>query len=121
MDAALHARLCAVDGVVESDSAFSDRQAFWVNGTEVAHLGADGRLEVRLTRAVIREHSGELADEPAVTPRSRASDWVVLPTDDAELCVRLVELAAEAHRAPAGLIPAPPPAGVDLERRRRFH
>lgn len=120
----LRAVIAAIDGVVESESMFKDDLAFWVNGKEIAHFESDGSLDVRLTRAVVRQHRAELRADPRVRLRSSSSDWITVEADgpDAlELVRNLVRWAAEAHRAPLGAIPDPPADGVDLARRRRFH
>jgi hypothetical protein len=54
MASPLRDALCLIDGVVESDSAFKDDVAFWVNGTEIAHFEADHAIDIRLTRSQIR-------------------------------------------------------------------
>ena len=50
---AARARTCllAIDGVVESGSAFTDGEAFWVNGKQVGHFVDDGVMQLRLTRS----------------------------------------------------------------------
>lgn len=114
----------AVDGVVEGGGAFSDVPAGWVDGTEIVHRDADGTLDLRLTRAVIREQRPRLKADPRVTLPRSGGDWVeirVEDDDDLPFVVELVELAAAAHRPPPGTTPKPPPTGADLDRRRRFH
>jgi Family of unknown function (DUF5519) len=46
----LREALCQVDGVIESESAFKDDLAFWVNGKEIAHFEGDHAIDIRLTR-----------------------------------------------------------------------
>lgn len=116
--------LTQIEGVEVSDSVFSDRPALWVNGTEIAHRDADGAVDVRLTREVIRRMRARLRDDPRVRLRSSSSDWIEVraeASDDEALLVELVELAAQAHRSPPGTTPRPPPVGTELARRRRFH
>lgn len=113
-----------LDDVVESPSMFKDDLAYWVNGKEIAHFEANGLIEIRLTRAVIRERRGELKVDPRVDLRYSGSDWIVVcysSPQDLPFVVDLVEEAAAAHRPPPGVTPNPPPTGPDLERRRRFH
>ena len=118
-------RLPSIDGVIEGKSVFSSQPGYWVNAKEIAHFEDDGAsLEVRLTRAVIREHRAELKADPRVELRRNTSDWIRVfadTRDDAEFIVGLVTLAAAAHRPPDGVTAKPPPTGADLERRRRFH
>lgn len=121
----LRAALARIDGVVESESAFKPTSAFWVNGKEIAHFEGESAVDIRLTRAVIRDRRSQLRADPRVRLRpSSSADWLTVeigePTDEA-LVIELVRAAADAHRALAGTIAAPPPAGPDLARRRRFH
>ena len=102
---------------------FTEGQAIWCGTREVAHFhDLSGELEVRLTKAVVRERRAELKADPRVTLRKNASDWIaftITATGDEAAAVALVRLAVEANTstAPAG----PPPTGADLARRRRFH
>jgi hypothetical protein len=88
----------------------------------VAHFDADGALDIRLTRAVIRAKREELGANPQVSLRPRASDWLevrVATADDLELAVLLVGQAVLANAPTA--TPGPPPTGTEPQRRRRFH
>jgi hypothetical protein len=106
----IRAALAAIDGVVESGSRYKPDLGYWVNGTEIAHFETDSVLDVRLTRAVIRTHRESLRSDPAVTLRPGSSDWISVDIggSGAATAVRLVTLAAAAHRAPAGVTPRPP-------------
>ena len=125
MESSLRWALLGIDGVDESPSSFSESQAFWVNGTEIAHLHRGNVLEIRLGREQLRLRRAELRAIPYVRMRmSSTADWleVVLgEPDSVALAVSLVEAAADIHRAPDGTIPKPPPEGAALEQRRRFH
>jgi hypothetical protein len=105
--------LADIDGVVLSPSAFGDADALWVNGKEIAHLDDASTIDIRVGRKEIRAR--------ALPARSKSSDWCEVPTSDVSLVRELVEVAAAQHRAAAGTTPKAPPAGADLERRRRFH
>lgn len=116
--------IAAVDGVVESPSMFKDDLAYWVNGQEIAHFESADLIEIRLTREVIRRRRQQFKGDPRVDLRYSGSDWITvhfLSPDDRALVMELVEDAATAHRPPPGVTPEPPPTGLDLERRRRFH
>jgi hypothetical protein len=116
--------LLRVDGIVESPSMFRDEPAFWVNGKEIAHFDGEGVLDLRLTRGVIREHRPQLKADPRVALRRSGGDWVEVrftAVKDVADVAALAELAAAAHRPPEGSTPKAPPAGPELERRRRFH
>jgi hypothetical protein len=112
-----------IPGAQLGDGVFTAGEAIWCGTREVAHFhdGA-GELEVRLTKAVVRERRAELKADPRVTLRKNASDWVAFSIEkkadeaDALALVRLA-VAANAPTAPAG----PPPSCADLARRRRFH
>jgi hypothetical protein len=45
--------LAGIDDVVESDSAFQEGPACWVNGTEIAHFGGEHAIDIRLTHGQI--------------------------------------------------------------------
>jgi Luciferase len=45
----------SVGGMVEAPSRYKDDLAYWVEGREIAHLEAGNVLDLRLTRAVIKE------------------------------------------------------------------
>lgn len=103
---------------------FRAADGFWCNGKEIAHLDAPGVLDLRLTRQVIRELRTELREDERVRLRGSASDWIEVRLScraDVDFALRLAERAADAHRAPPGTTPKPPPRGADLDRRRRFH
>lgn len=115
-----------VDGVVESPSALGtdDDIAYWVNGKEIAHWDRDGSVDIRLTRTGISTRRAELKGDDRVNLRRSGSDWVQIACSskrDVPLVLDLFEAAVEAHRAPPGQTPKPPPTGAALERRRRFH
>jgi hypothetical protein len=115
--------MAAVAPTVVSPSMFSDREAYWVDGKEIAHGHDDGTFDVRLTRAVIRSMRDALRADARVTLRSSSSDWIevaVRTRADVEWFLALYERAVEAHR-PKGRAAKPPPCGAALERRRRFH
>jgi Family of unknown function (DUF5519) len=116
--------LCQLGDVVESESAFKNDLAFWVNGKEIAHFEGEHALDVRLTRAQISARRADLRADPRIVLRSGSSDWLTVgfhSLDDERFAADLVEIAAAAHRAPAGTTVKPPPGSADLARRRRFH
>ena len=116
--------LLAIPGVVESPGVFSDGDAFWINGTQIAHWCDEYTLELRLTKKLISERREELKQDMRVTLRKSGSDWIMLrfdSRDDVIFAARLAIAAAEAHRPSDGMALQPPPTGAALERRRRFH
>jgi len=120
----LEARLAGIDGAVVSDSMFGHGDAYWVNGKEIAHFEGEDVIEVRLTRAVIREHRAAFKADPRVQLRPSGADWITVQVSSAEDIVFVVELvttAANEHRPPRGAPAKPPPTGAQLRRRQRFH
>jgi hypothetical protein len=120
----LAARLGRIAGVVESPSMFGSANAWWCNGTEIAHFDAADVIDLRLTRSVIRELRPLLRADPRVEVRKSGSEWIeirVTSDEDVAFVAELAERAAAGHRAPERETPRPPPVGSDLDRRRRFH
>lgn len=120
----LRTRLAGIDGVIESESVYKSTPAYWVNGTEILHFENESEVDIRLTRAVIRHRRSTLRADHRVALRASGSDWLTVrihqPADE-DFVVELAQAAAAAHRAPSTALAAPPPAGPDLARRRRFH
>jgi hypothetical protein len=111
-----------LDGATISDGAFAEGPAVWVGRREVAHVDADGAIDIRLTRQIIRQRRGELELDTRISFRAPASDWLevrVATDDDADFAATLIAdaVAANLPTAPTGN----PPTGSELERRRRFH
>lgn len=97
------ARLVTLAGVSEAPSQWADRAALWVDGREIAHLGSDGWLDVRLSRKLIAQHRAALRSDPAVELRRSGGDWARfrVETDEALAeAVRFCGLAVEANRRP---------------------
>jgi luciferase-like monooxygenase len=120
----LRKALLAIPGVVEAANVFGEDDAFWLNGTQIAHWREPWTLELRLTKRLISERRAELKQDPRVILRRGSSDWLMLhfdSRDDVIFAARLAIAAANAHRPPPGTPLRPPPAGADLARRRRFH
>jgi hypothetical protein len=88
-----------VGDVAEAPSRYKDDLAYWVDGREIAHFEADDVLDLRLTRAVIREHRETLKSDPRVRLRN-SSDWVTVEVDpaDREFVAQLVRWAVRANR-----------------------
>jgi hypothetical protein len=116
--------LAGIDGVVESDSAFQDGLACWVNGTEIAHFEGERAIDIRLTRRQIRARRDQLRGDPRVTLRSSSSDWLMVEfrtAADEAFVIELAGLAAAAHRSADGVPARLPPTGGALARRKHFH
>jgi hypothetical protein len=111
------------EGMVESPAIFFDRDAFWVNGKQVAGFVDGGALALRPGRRLISEHRARLKADPRIELRA-SSDWITFRFSraaDLALIAELAELTAAAYRAPPGSTPQPPPSGAKLARMRRFH
>ena len=94
------------DGAYEKPSQFSDVDALWVDGIEIAHVEAQDATgvayDVRLTRQVIRDRRAALRTDPRVTLRpSTSADWLTLRVcapEDRTLLKELLRLAALHNR-----------------------
>ena len=115
-------RCAAIDGAALGEGAFSPGPAIWVGKREIAHFDDEQSLDVRMTKAVIRERRQEFKDDPRVSLRRGGSDWIEVRTQsesDLDFALTLVSEAIAANLPTAA--PGPPPSGSDLARRRRFH
>lgn len=117
-------RLARIDGLCEGESMYGHGTAYWANGKEAVHFEDDDVVEIRLTKAVIREHRAELKGDDRVRLRPHGGDWISVryaSPRDADFVVELAARAADAHRPPSGVPAKPPPSGSALARRQRFH
>src|SRR5262245_12319834 len=78
---ALRKLLLAIPGVIEAPNVFGEDDAFWINGTQIAHWRDQFTLELRLTKKLIRERRAELKQDPRVILRQGSSDWIMLHFD----------------------------------------
>lgn len=119
--------LARVPDLVAGPSVFADddaTRAYWIGGKQIANLLDADRVEIRATKAVIRELRPRLKADPRVELRRNPSDWLTVrvgSADDVALVVELTVAAADAHRSQANAGGPPVPEGADLARRRRFH
>jgi hypothetical protein len=124
MSRKLRQALAAIDGIEESGSAFKDDIGYWVNGKEIAHFEGDRAIDIRLTRAVIRDRRTELKADARVRLRPSSSDWLTVElagADATAFVIELVNAAVAVHRTVPGTTATPPPSEAELARRRRFH
>jgi hypothetical protein len=77
----------------ERPSQFQGEPALWIDGREFLHTHGADRIEIRLTRALIRD-----LDEPRAPARARTSDWVSVAVVDRDLILDLARRAAAANR-----------------------
>ena len=99
--AELERRLSEIPGLTRrSPSRFGHGFAYYVGTREVAHFHGDERLDVRLTRPVIREHLSEGTLDPRVRTRGSSAEWVTVPLEaptDLALAVSLLEEAVRSN------------------------
>ncbi|MCI4361252.1 MAG: DUF5519 family protein, partial [Thermoplasmata archaeon] len=82
-------------------SRFGDRYSYFVGTREIAHFHGDGRMDVRLTRQVIRDLKKKDVLDPRVLTRGPAADWATVPIDDdastLDLALEMVDIAMDAN------------------------
>ena len=120
--AAFLKRLANSTGAVVSEGSFEPGLALWIGKREVLHFTDPDVVDIRLTRAIIRERRAALREDERVVLRAGASDWLqvrIATKRDEAFVAALANEAVEANRASTK--PGPPPEGAELERRRRFH
>lgn len=83
-----------IDGVICSPSAFSDADAWWVNGKEIAHLDDGHTVDIRIGR----KHISARRDDLRVRARSKGSDWCEVDVTEVALIEERSELVASQHR-----------------------
>ena len=96
----LERRLVEIPGVVRAPSRYGHGFAYRAGPREIAHFHRDGRLDVRLTREVIRLRKSEGGFDQRVTTRGPFSEWVsvrVSTPSDIPLSLGLVEDAVRAN------------------------
>jgi hypothetical protein len=87
--------------VEEHRSRFAPIVAWRVSGKEFLHFHGEKEIDVRLTRAVIRDQRARLRADPRVDLRQHSSDWIrvcLSSPDDVRFALRLARLAVAAHR-----------------------
>ena len=94
-------------GVALRPSRFKGRghgAALWLGTREIAHCH-NGQVDVRLTRAVVRELRPELASDARIDLRGPGYDWILVRVRTPADVERALELLRHAMRA-ARTIPA---------------
>ena len=92
--------LLDIPGLVRGRSRYGHGPSYFVGGLEVAHFHGDERMDVRLTRELIRERKSEGEFDGRVRTRGPSADWVevqVAGVQDIPLAVSLVEAAVHAN------------------------
>jgi|GEM_PF-2182232 len=72
-------------------SRFGKCEAWRIDGREIAHTHLDGHLDLRLGKALIKQHLAKLDAHPAVSLRDK-SDWMEIDPADPKAMKLLREL-----------------------------
>jgi len=97
----LERQLVQLPGLLRQRSRYGDSFSYSVGPREIAHFHGDSRMDVRLTKELIREmkHSGTL--DPRVKTRGSSANWAEVKLDresDIALAIELVEEAIRANQ-----------------------
>jgi Family of unknown function (DUF5519) len=96
----LEARLALLPDLVRRVSRYGNGLAYYVANREIVHFHGDQRMDVRLTREVIRLRKAEGGFDQRVQTRGPSADWAtvrVQEPSDVELGLSLVEEAIRAN------------------------
>jgi hypothetical protein len=94
-------------GVKLRPSRFRGRghsSALWLGTREIAHCH-NGQVDVRLTRAVVRELRDELRGDARIDLRGPGYDWILIRVRTAADVARALELLRHAMRAARTIAP----------------
>ena len=94
-------------GVALRPSRFRGRghgEALWLGKREIAHCH-NGQVDVRLTRAVVRELRDELRSDARIDLRGPGFDWILIRVRNAADVERALELLRHAMRAARTIAP----------------
>ena len=78
--------------------------ALWLGKREIAHCH-DGQVDVRLTRAVVRELRDELRSDARIDLRGPGFDWILIRVRTVADVERALELLRHAMRAARTIAP----------------
>lgn len=95
------ARGARVRGLTIRPSRFRGRghtDALWLGTREIAHCH-NGQVDVRLTRAVVRQLRDELRSDARIDLRGPGYDWILVRVRNAADVDRALELLRHAIRA----------------------
>ena len=94
-------------GVALRPSRFRGRghsSALWLGKREIAHCH-NGQVDVRLTRAVVRELRDELRSDARIDLRGPGYDWILIRVRTATDVERALELLRHAMRVARTIAP----------------
>ena len=92
-------KLREIPGLSRRRSRFGDAYSFFVGDREIAHFHGDGRMDIRLTRQLIRERKADGALDPRVRTRGPSADWATVPLDEVRDLALALELVEDAMRS----------------------
>jgi hypothetical protein len=96
----LERQMAGLPGLERRASRFGHAFAYFTGDREIAHFHGDHRLDVRLTRELIRQRKKEGGIDPRIRTRGPSADWAAVrieePTD-VSLALTLVEEALRAN------------------------
>jgi Luciferase len=95
----LERRLTEVPGVIRRRSRHGDSLSYYVGEREIAHFHGDERMDVRLTKELIRQRKTERSLDPRVRTRGPSAEWVAVSVTGAQDIALALELVEEAVRA----------------------
>ena len=96
----LDRRLALVPGLVGRQSRYGHGTAYFTGGREIAHFHGETRMDVRLTREVIRQLKSEGGLDQRIRTRGPSADWVEVHVErrgDITYALSLVEEAVRAN------------------------
>jgi hypothetical protein len=95
----LERKLLEIPGVARGPSRVGHGAAYFSGDREIAHFHGDERMDIRLTRELIRVRKQEGGFDERVRTRGPSADWVELfvrRVQDIPLALELVEDAVRA-------------------------
>jgi luciferase-like monooxygenase len=98
----LERRLGELPGVIRHASRWGQTHAYLVGNREIAHFHGDERMDVRLTKEVIRLRKSENGFDERVRTRGPSAEWASVRVAEARDIPLAVALVEEAVRANAG-------------------
>jgi hypothetical protein len=96
----LEQKLRDLPGVLQRPSRYGHGSSYFVGNREIAHFHGDERMDIRLTKEVIRESKAAGTLDPRVRTRGPSAEWVevhVAEIRDIPLALALVEEAIRAN------------------------
>jgi luciferase-like monooxygenase len=95
----LERRLAELRDVSRRPSRHGDSESYFVGDREIAHFHGNERLDVRLTKEVIRQHKAQHDFDERVRTRGPSAEWVAVRILDERDLPLAVSMVAEAARA----------------------